>query len=207
MEEMKEMKCNRCKVLLPIHKFSKNRAEKYLKSCDECRVKQKAIRDKNKCEHNRRRNHCKECGGSQICEHGRQKNLCKECGGISICEHNRQRSQCKFCDGASICEHNKQRSYCKKCLDPIKITIKGWINQSKQNDKKFDRYDANNFIDKCFLEGLIEDYPNCFYCNITLQYVEFQDDLATIERVDNNIGHTKANCVIACRSCNYSHQD
>ena len=67
MEEMKEMKCNRCKVLLPIHKFSKNRAEKYLKSCDECRVKQKAIREKNKCEHGRQKNLCKECDGTSIC--------------------------------------------------------------------------------------------------------------------------------------------
>lgn len=48
MEETKEMKCNYCKVYLPIHKFSKNRAEKYLKSCDECREKQKIVRDTNK---------------------------------------------------------------------------------------------------------------------------------------------------------------
>ena len=77
--ESKEMKCNRCKVILPIIKFSKNRAEKYLKSCDECRGKQKIAREKNKCEHGRQQHQCKECGGSQICEHQRIRNTCKDC--------------------------------------------------------------------------------------------------------------------------------
>ena len=44
-------------------------------------------KDKNKCEHNRQKSRCKECGGSQICEHNRQKSACKECVGGSICEH------------------------------------------------------------------------------------------------------------------------
>jgi len=258
MEEIKEQKCNYCKVVLPIHKFSKNRAEKYFKSCDECRTKQKKAREKNKCEHNRERNKCKECGGSSICEHDKQRSNCKECGGASICEHNKQRNNCKECGGssvcehnrrrhqckecggasicehnrirnrckecggasicdhnrirntckecggASICEHNKQRSQCKECKDPVKITIRNWIRKSRDNDKKYDRYDADHFIDKCFCEGLVEDYPNCYYCSIPVQYIEYQDDLATIERIDNSIGHIKSNCVIACRKCNLS---
>ena len=44
-----------------------------------------------RCEHGRRRQHCKECGGSGLCEHGRQRHRCKECGGASICEHGRRR--------------------------------------------------------------------------------------------------------------------
>ena len=32
------------------------------------------------------------------CEHNREKNTCKECGGASICEHGRLRSTCKECD-------------------------------------------------------------------------------------------------------------
>ena len=31
------------------------------------------------------------------CEHNKRKSRCKECGGSSICEHNRRRSQCKEC--------------------------------------------------------------------------------------------------------------
>ena len=67
------------------------------------------------CEHNRLRSTCKDCGGSQICEHNRLRSTCKDCGGGSICEHNRRRSTCKDCGGSSICEHNRLRSTCKDC--------------------------------------------------------------------------------------------
>lgn len=67
------------------------------------------------CEHNRRRITCKECGGSQICEHNRLKNSCKDCGGSQICEHNTVRSKCTECGGGGICEHNKRRSRCIEC--------------------------------------------------------------------------------------------
>ena len=67
------------------------------------------------CEHGKRRNYCKECGGSQICEHGRQRSKCKECGGSDICKHGKYRSRCKECGGASMCEHERRRSDCKEC--------------------------------------------------------------------------------------------
>jgi hypothetical protein len=35
--------------------------------------------------------------GRSICEHNRKRNRCKDCGGASICEHNRKRSLCKDC--------------------------------------------------------------------------------------------------------------
>ena len=67
-------------------------------------------------------------------------------------------------------------------------------------------YDADRFIDKCFMEGLVEDYKQCYYgdCEVNLQYTEYQDDLATIERLDNSIGHIKSNCVLCCLKCNLS---
>ena len=68
-----------------------------------------------KCEHGRRKDRCKECGGSQICEHGRRKDRCKECGGSEICEHDRRKSECKECGGSRICEHSRIRSECKEC--------------------------------------------------------------------------------------------
>ena len=49
------------------------------------------------------------------CEHNRQKRQCKDCGGASICQHNRERKRCKDCGGASICAHRRQRSRCKDC--------------------------------------------------------------------------------------------
>ena len=50
------------------------------------------------------------------CEHDRVRSVCKECGGGSICEHGRVRSQCKECKGgASICAHSMRKSACKEC--------------------------------------------------------------------------------------------
>jgi hypothetical protein len=156
------------------------------------------------CEHNRRRSKCKECGGASICEHGRQRNTCKECGGSQICNHNRLRNQCKECGGASICNHNRIRNQCKECSDPIKLTIKNMICGAKANDKKYNRYDAVNFVDYCFVENLLDDYKCCYYedCKKELQIMKYNNSLATLERINNNIGHIKSNCVICCLECN-----
>jgi hypothetical protein len=88
----------------------------------------------------------------------------------------------------------------------VKITIAQWISHSRHTDKKNNRYDADNFIDKCFLEGLVEDNGgNCYYCHTEIQYKTYGKTLATIERLDNSIGHSKSNCVVACLSCNCKH--
>ena len=138
------------------------------------------------------------------CEHGRIRAVCKECCGVCICEHNKVRSRCNLCGGASICEHSIRRDHCKLCSDPLKVTIQGMIRSSKQSDKKYDRYDVVNFVDYGFLENLLDDFSHCCYpdCNAELQIVHYRDDLATIERLDNNIGHIKSNCVICCMKCN-----
>jgi hypothetical protein len=79
------------------------------------------------------------------------------------------------------------------------------LHGSKAKDKKHNRYDANNFIDRCFLEQLIDDEgKHCCYCNIELQYIEYGPNLGTIERINNDIGHTKSNVKIACLRCNQS---
>jgi len=109
-------------------------------------------------------------------------------------------------DGSFYCKHNYDKNLCKICTNPHKITIKNWICNSKKSDKKYNRYDADRFIDKCFLKELVKDYPNCYYCEIELQYFDNNDTLATIERLNNSKGHIKSNCVIACRKCNLSRE-
>jgi len=94
-------------------------------------------------------------------------------------------------------------NYCKTCSDPIKVSIRRWIIHSKESDKKYNRFDVDRFIDRCFLKELVKDYPNCYYCEVKLQYVDKNDTLSTIERLDNSIGHIKSNCVLACRKCNF----
>ena len=165
--------------------------------CKECGVVQK-------CPHGRRKYQCKECGGSQICPHDKQKSACKDCGGSSICEHNRHKSTCKDCGGSQICEHNRRKYRCKECGDPTEYTVMFWLRNSRGADKKYGRFDSDHFIDTDFLRGLIEDYEFCYYedCKVKLQYITYQNDLATIERINNNIGHIKSNCVLACMECN-----
>uniref|UniRef100_A0A0G4HAV1 Uncharacterized protein n=1 Tax=Chromera velia CCMP2878 TaxID=1169474 RepID=A0A0G4HAV1_9ALVE len=67
------------------------------------------------CEHRRRRNDCKECGGKNICEHGRKRQDCIPCGGSNICEHGRKRYDCIPCGGKNICEHARIRRFCGVC--------------------------------------------------------------------------------------------
>ena len=137
--------------------------------------------------------------------HGKRTKInAKSAGGPKYALTARQKYQCKECEGSQICPHNRQKSHCKKCSDPIKINIEQWIFSRRQYDKMRNIYDADRFIDKCFLKGLIEDYKQCYYgdCKVNLQYTEYQDDLATIERLDNSIGHIKSNCVLCCLKCN-----
>ena len=121
------------------------------------------------------------------------------------CIHNREKRSCKECKGNRICIHNKHKCGCKLCGDEIKITIKYMINGSKTTDKNLNLYDPVNFIDKCFVKNLIEDCENkCYYCNCELQYIINQSNLASIERLNNSLGHIKSNCVISCLKCNIS---
>ena len=57
-----------------------------------------------KCEHNKQRSQCKDCGGSQICEHNKRKYECKDCGGSQICEHKRVKYKCKDCNPQHRCD-------------------------------------------------------------------------------------------------------
>ena len=221
LENPQNVKCLKCKCYRSEASFFNDKGRR-LKTCQNCRDLAVKSREKYKCEHGRERRKCKQCGGSSICEHNRERNKCRECGGASICEHNRQRnncrecggasicehdrirSACKECDGASICEHNRQRSRCKICSDPLKVTIKNMLTSAKANDKKNNRYDIVNFVDYCFIENLLDDYKCCYYedCKKELQILDYNQSLASLERINNNIGHTKSNCVICCLDCN-----
>ncbi len=69
-------------------------------------------------------------GNRLKCEHNRKRNTCKECGGASICEHDRIRSQCKECGGASICEHDIE--YLEKLLSNNSISYEENINKGNK---------------------------------------------------------------------------
>jgi hypothetical protein len=107
-----------------------------------------------KCEHNREKYICKECGGSGICEHNRQKKSCKDCGGSQICEHNKVKSVCKICVGSRICEHNKDKSRCKDC--------------------SFQTYLIN--LQRLSIKRLFNKQPNINTVNHTIEYLGCDSD-------------------------------
>lgn len=137
------------------------------------------------------------------CEHGREKYRCKDCGGIGICEHNRRKSQCRDCGGSQICEHKRKKSTCRECGNVIKKTIDRFIRDSKAADKRYNRLDIVNFIDRDFCKLLIEESNDkCCYCECNLEYVLKCHNLISIERINNDIGHIKSNVKISCYHCN-----
>ena len=180
MDELRNKKCHKCKCYRYPHDFIKDGCE--LKTCINCREFSKKYRIKNHCKHNKYKEYCKDCKRNRICQHSKRKDIFKECGGSQICQHSKCKEYCKGCGGSQICQHSKHKSECKKCSDPIKVTISQWIHHCRYIDKKNSRYDADRFIDRCFLQGLVEDYDTCYYnvCRVKPQYILYQDDLATL---------------------------
>lgn len=180
--------CRRCKMSLTLDNYIKKRDDTLQKTCNECLIKQRTYVELNKCPHSRRKTRCIECEGG------------------AICIHKKVRSRCHLCGGGEMCVHGRETRQCKQCSNPLKVAVKTIIGGSKRKDLKYNRYDATNFIDKDFVESKLTEYTKCFYedCNIELQLVDYTDNLATIERLDNSIGHVKENCVICCLRCNRS---
>lgn len=139
-------KCNKCKKEKSIDNFMKGVKE--LKTCESCRAKDKASKNRNKC------------------------------------------------------EHNRQKATCKICNDPIPIIIKQWIIEHRYSDKKKDRFEPDQFVEPYFLKKLLNDHKTCFYCKVPFEYINYCNELVTLERLDNNTGHVKSNCVLACKRCN-----
>ena len=58
-------------------------------------------RKRAQCPHGRRKDTCKDCGGSGICEHGKRRYRCKDCGGSQVCPHQRRKDECGDCKAAA----------------------------------------------------------------------------------------------------------
>lgn len=92
-----------------------------------------------------------------------------------------------------------------------KTSQKNWarvmVHCSKKKDKKMNRYDSANYITKQFCEAQMQLQNSiCHYCKNTMLYGvginrKTNRNAATIERLDNDLGHTQDNCVLCCRHC------
>jgi hypothetical protein len=165
-------KCPRCNIERAEESFKSIRGKtlKYCSACHETSRKYMAnshcLCGKRKtlclthggsllCPCGKRTAHCIIHGGQSLCPCGKQKNFCIVHGSQSLCPCGLQKFFCTVHFTTSICPCGKYA--CKTCGDPIKITIKNMISSSKHRDIKYNRYDANNFIDKCFIQSLIEE--------------------------------------------------
>ena len=104
-----------------------------------------------------------------------------------------------------MCEHGKFKSCCYDCIHPAKLRLRKICVSTKQSDKIYNRYDSVNHIDYEHLKELLfESMYKCAHCKGQMQLSTFNDNLCTIDRLDDSIGHIKGNCVLACRKCNYT---
>lgn len=188
--------------------------------CIRCRERSNIYKLKYKCPHGKDKWKCKDCGGRSVCQHGRQGHECRDCGtgfcehnrvkrscrdckGSSRCKHNILKQVCHECNGISICNHGKQKRRCRQCLG-ILASMRIMLETSRASDIKKDLFNADEFIDMSTLQKLFDDNPNllCPYCQEEMNMEELNLKLVTIERIDNSIGHTKSNCILACFGCN-----
>lgn len=98
------------------------------------------------------------------------------------------------------CECGIRYHDCPHHTDPLIRRATAIIHSSRISDKKKNRICD---IDFRWAIDQVTQNPNCFYCDIELNYLApYLPNHCTIDRKNDSIGHTKDNCVIACRSCN-----
>jgi hypothetical protein len=91
-------------------------------------------------------------------------------------------------------------------IKPVVQLLKNKHNSYKAQDKKNKIYGKDFFItfDELILK-LVESKLICFYCKeqcyICYNYA-YEDSQWTLERNDNNLGHTNNNTIISCLKCN-----
>ena len=108
---------------------------------------------------------------------------------------------------------NKQTFLINQIYLDIEIENKNEIMreiENKINSYKHQDIDKNIFSDNLInihqtIEKLVCSKMKCFYCKkqIFLIYKFARDNLQwTLDRIDNNIGHSNQNTVICCLKCN-----
>ena len=91
-------------------------------------------------------------------------------------------------------------------LEKILKEVRKKQNSYKVQDELKSRYNSDSFIS---IDGIIDKLLTskmlCYYClnDVCIFYDKVrQGNQWTLERLDNNIGHTDANTVISCLDCN-----
>ena len=84
--------------------------------------------------------------------------------------------------------------------------LKKKLNGYKQQDIKKDKYNPETFLNiEDLVDKLVGSKLKCYYCktNVRVLYDYARDPVQwTLDRKDNNIGHSNSNTVICCLKCN-----
>lgn len=80
------------------------------------------------------------------------------------------------------------------------------MHSYKSQDERKNRYDINSFIkDEELYEKLVVSRLKCFYCReqVKVVYGYVRDDYQwTLDRINNDLGHSSENTVVCCLKCN-----
>lgn len=114
-----------------------------------------------------------------------------------------------------ICEqHNNQINMINKLFlsqyceyeNVLLRELKNKLQSYKNQDLKKQCFDDYYFISlNKIIELLVKSKLKCYYCkeNVYILYKEVRNNFQwTLDRIDNEQGHNKDNCVISCLKCN-----
>ena len=101
---------------------------------------------------------------------------------------------------------NKQQIMIDEYFPLLNRELNAKMNGYKQQDVKKKLFDNDKFIKiEEIRQKLIDETLTCVFCNkqVKLLYEKVRDEMQwTLDRIDNDLGHTNENTRIACLKCN-----
>ena len=104
--------------------------------------------------------------------------------------------------------NNLYDDYEKIVLQELKNKRNSYIQQDKKHKSVTDITDTISLEE--IVEKILTSKYSCYYCKneIMILYDKIREKKQwTLERINNSIGHTNNNCVIACFECNLKRRD
>jgi RNase P subunit RPR2 len=102
--------------------------------------------------------------------------------------------------------HSKQENLDESVRNLIMQQISQKISGYRSQDIEKNLFSESEFVNiEKVIDLMFQSKNMCFYCkkrvHVLYEYVR-EPNQWTLERIDNKIGHTKTNVVIACLNCN-----
>lgn len=111
-----------------------------------------------------------------------------------------QTTRCNHCRRHRYCIHDNRKAYCYECQGVLGIARKMRSNAQGADLTKFGS--NKNLIKTETLVQLLKGEKACCYCTEPFQYGKYHYRMPTIQRLDNDIGHTANNVTLCCLQCN-----